>query len=232
MSPISKYDNVRSTYMIYGKTKVVLGVIPSIYEIFITAFYGYQAKQIHIQIYTYQFRLSAINRFELFAKWLHDMETFPHNGPFVGRIDQSLLESPHNWRVVGNFDVFSDASKNKLLNKQSRCRWLNIMSLTKHHCNGSAIVMWTNMYLWNIVTKGHHNTRADPGFGYCGGANGFGNLNWKPGGWGWGVGGGMRGGFGVGGDMGVDCINICKIINISQIRYISKYTFSMQCSIS
>ena len=65
---------------------------------------------------------------------------FPRNWPFVRGMHRSLVDSPHKGPVMWGFDVYFAVSLNKLLNKWTRCRWiemywcsLNIIGMKLQH---------------------------------------------------------------------------------------------------
>ena len=56
-----------------------------------------------------------------YPKWRHDMERFPHYWPFMREIHRWPVDTLHNGPARRNHVLF--VSLNRLLNKQSRCRW-------------------------------------------------------------------------------------------------------------
>ena len=66
-----------------------------------------------------------------------NLNPFPRYWPFVWGINRSPVNfPPHKGTATQNFDVFFDLRLNKLLSKQSGCRWFEMPALSiLRHCN-------------------------------------------------------------------------------------------------
>ena len=81
--------------------------------------------------------------------WRHVTESFPQYWLFVWGIHPWSVDSSHKGPVMRSFDVSFDVSLNKLLNKQSRCRCIEI-----YRCSFSVTVMrsWGNISPESTIT--------------------------------------------------------------------------------
>ena len=79
-------------------------------------------------------------------KWTH----FLRRWPFVGGINRSLVDCLHRRPVMRSFDVFFDGKLNKLLNKQSKGKLIQV-----YGCSFDVTVtqMWETFIMWTPDTK-------------------------------------------------------------------------------
>ena len=106
-------------------------------------------ETIFIQKLIWKCRLQNVGHF-VYVSLCHDDVTkwkhFPHYWSFVMGIYRSPVVSLQNGQVMRSLDVPFDVSLRKLLNKQSRNRWIT-MSLWSFHVN----VMFKSVFIWQKV---------------------------------------------------------------------------------